>query len=203
MRKLISSAFVVAALATTIAIAPASALAQQPAPSLDQIMSAEERAAAGIAKLTPAERAAFEAWLGRYTATVRGVVRMLDAPTTPGQAAVPSTPADVAAPPATPAPSATPPTLPSTAPLGAHVFRSADGGTFIMLRDGTVWEIFYSDRPVTTVWQAGDFVQVRRSPLRVGRFDYQLVNADRDRKVAARFAGFVKIEEPAAGGPSR
>lgn len=205
MRKFISSALAASALAIATSIAmPVAAQAQQPAPSLDQVMSPSEQAAAGIAKLTPAERAALEAWLARYTATVGAVVRGL------GPAAVPA--AQPAAPPAaamtpaqpvptTPAPGATP-ALPPTAPLGAHVFRSTDGGTFIMLRDGTVWEIFYSDRAYTTVWQAGDFVTVRRSPARVGQFDYQLVNADRSRRVQARFAGFVRTESAGTGGGS-
>ena len=197
MRKLISSALAASALVVAATIAQA----QQPAPSLDQIMSPAEQAAAGIAKLTPAERAALETWLARYTATVGAVVRGLGpAVAVPAQQVVPPAAAMTPARPTVPTtPQIQTPQLPSTAPFGAHVFRSTDGGTFVMLRDGTVWEIFHSDRPHTTVWQAGDFVTVRRSPARIGRFDYQLVNAERDRNVQARFAGFVKVETAEGG----
>src|SRR5688572_15009408 len=55
------------------------AIAAQPAsaqgPDLDRVMSAQEREATGIARLNASERAALEAWLARYTATVSAAVQ--------------------------------------------------------------------------------------------------------------------------------
>ena len=199
MRRIITHALAVGA----IALLPGIALAQ--APSLDQLMSPEERAAAGIAKLTPAERASLETWLARYTATVTTVVRGMqpatDAPALQAGVAQPTVPP----PNVQPAPQARtlpqPLPLPRTAPNGAQLFRSADVGTFIMLDDGTMWEIYFSDRSRTAAWRVGDFVSVQKRNARVGKFDYQLVNASAvgNGRVTARYAGYIRVEEAGSG----
>ncbi|HUF28521.1 MAG TPA: hypothetical protein VMM18_16200 [Gemmatimonadaceae bacterium] len=193
MKKLISFVLATAVLS---AAGPRVALAQaqQPAPRLDQVMSAEERAATGVARLTPEERTALEAWLARYTSTVMAVVRGLEAPAAPvAPAAAPAEPR-IPPPPAVVAPRTFTPGPPTTAPHGAHVFRSASGGTFVMLQDGTMWEIYFGDRASTASWRAGDFVSVGRQPAPIGEFRYQLVNAAGRGKVSARFAGFIRSE---------
>ena len=205
MRSPISQAL---ALGVALVMLPVIAGAQQTtsAPSLDQLMSAEERAATGIARLTPAERAAMESWLARYTATVTTVVRGMQ-PSVVAPSSVP--PAAVS--PTQPAPQQRalpqPQPLPRTAPNGAQVFRSADGGTFIMLDDGSMWEIYFSDRPNAAAWRVGDFVSVQPRAARIGKFTYQLVNANAigNGRVTARYAGYIRVEEarPAAGGESR
>ena len=202
MRRSISHAL---ALGAVLAMLPALAGAQQgaTAPSLEQLMSAEEIAATGIARLTPAERASLEQWLVRYTATVTTVVRGM-------QPSVPTN-APGAAQPVQPAPQQRalpqPLPLPRTAPNGAQVFRSADGGTFIMLDDGSMWEIYFSDRPSAAAWRVGDFVSVHPRAARVGKFNYQLVNANAvgSARVTARYAGYIRVEEagPGNGGENR
>ena len=196
------------ALGVALVMPPAIAGAQQTtsAPSLEQLMSAEERAATGITRLTPAERAAMESWLARYTATVTTVVRGMQP-----SAVAPSSVPPAAVSPAQPAPQQRalpqPLPLPRTAPNGAQVFRSADGGTFIMLDDGSMWEIYFSDRPNAASWRVGDFVSVHPRAARVGKFTYQLVNSNAigNGRVTARYAGYIRVEEPrpAAGGESR
>lgn len=196
MRKLVSYALVLA----LAPLAPQAVAAQQRATTLDQLMSAEEHAAAGIAKLTPTERAALESWLARYTATVTTVVRGMQPAGAPAPRAaqpsqqnllpVPSLEATPQQPQVLPQPLP----LPRTAPNGAQIFRSADGGTFIMLNDGSMWEIYFSDRPSAAAWQVGDFVSVHERPARVGSYTYQLVNAAGRGRVTARYAGYIQVE---------
>ena len=206
MRRPISHAL---ALGAVLVMLPAFAGAQQGtgAPSIEQLMSAEERAATGIARLTPAERVQLESWLARYTATVTTVVRGMQ------PAAMPAAPsgAPQAVQPSQPAPQQRalpqPLPLPRTAPNGAQVFRSADGGTFIMLDDGSMWEIYFTDRPNAAAWRVGDFVSVHPRAARVGKFTYQLVNTNAvgNARVTARYAGYIRVEEagPGTGGESR
>lgn len=203
MRKVISHAL---ALGTVLAMLPVLAGAQQGAttPGLEQLMSAEEIAATGIARLTPAERASLEQWLARYTATVTTVVRGMQPPSAPAGAPAATQPLQ-------PAPQQRalpqPLPLPRTAPNGAQVFRSADGGTFIMLDDGSMWEIYFSDRPNAAAWRVGDFVSVHPRSARVGKFNYQLVNTNAagSARVTARYAGYIRVEEagPGTGGENR
>ena len=199
MKKLVSYALVLA----LAPLAPQAAAAQQPATSLDQLMSAEERAAAGIAKLTQTERAALESWLARYTATVTTVVRGMQPatpqPSAPAQQNLLPVPSLEATPQAQPQVLPQPLPLPRTAPNGAQIFRSADGGTFIMLNDGSMWEIYFSDRPSAAAWQVGDFVSVHERPARVGRYAYQLVNAAGRGRVTARYAGYIQVEGNVSG----
>ena len=206
MRRSISHALTLGAV---LLVLPVLAGAQQGtnAPSLEQLMSAEERASAGLAKLTPAERASLESWLARYTATVTTVVRGMQPSAMPSGGGAPPAVVQPVQPapqqPALPQPRA----LPRTAPNGAQVFRSADGGTFIMLDDGSMWEIYFSDRPNAAAWRVGDFVSVHPRAARVGKFTYQLVNtnATGSAKVTARYAGYIRVEEggPGNGGERR
>ena len=190
------------------ALIPAAALllgavAAQPAraqaPDLDRVMSAQERDATGIARLNASERAALEAWLARYTATVSAAVQGMAHP-----AGVPvSSPRSVPAvpraqePPRTQEPTPRPSydTLHPRTIAGAKLFRSTGGGTFVMLEDGTMWEIYLPHRPETATWQQGDFIRVRHDASPIGDYEHQLVSAPGSSRVSARFAGFVKLSE--------
>ena len=102
--------------------------------------------------------------------------------------------------PAAPAPRPALDTLqPRTAPLGARVDTTTDGGRFVLLADGTRWEVDPQDRPGADAWQRGDFVLVRPNPAPTGDpirgFNAVLVNGEARRAVLARFAG-----APRAGG---
>ena len=197
MMMLLRSTLIIPAFALALGAAAVETAGAQAA-TLDRVMSPEERVATGVARLNASERAALEAWLARYTATVSSAVQGLSNP--PG---VP-----VSAPRTQPqrpqAPEAEPQrgydTIhPRTIAKGARMFRSTGGGTFVMLEDGTMWEIYLPHRPETATWQQGDFVQVRRDASPINDYEHQLVSAPGSTRVSARFAGFVKIGEPAEG----
>ena len=44
------------------------------------------------------------------------------------------------------------------APLGFDVRAVADGGRYLTLEDGSLWEVDISDRATTAAWQPGEFV---------------------------------------------
>ena len=86
---------------------------------------------------------------------------------------------------------------PRTAPIGARMDSTTAGGRFVVLADGTRWEIHPQDRPAADAWQVGDFVVVRFNPAASGDpirgYNVVLVNAavsgEIGRGVLARFAG--------------
>ena len=184
---------------TVLVLAPLSLDAQGGSRvSLERIMSQEERAATGVGALAPAQRAALEAWLARYTATVTAVAAGLTRGETRGaEHAQPPEPGRVA-PPRAPVGDDTirPPSRrrPHTIPDGIRVYRSAGGGTFVMLEDGSMWEIFLRDRPYTVTWQAGDYVLVRHNPAPTNGYEFVLINAAGRMEASARFAG--RVERP-------
>ena len=87
------------------------------------------------------------------------------------------------------------PWLPHKLPNGAQMLRSMDGSTFVMLADGTMWEVYLPDRPQADTWRAGDLIQVRQASIVRGDFDYQLVNGVARSTVSARFAGYVEMKD--------
>jgi hypothetical protein len=50
---------------------------------------------------------------------------------------------------------------PNRAPLGLYVRAVDDGGRYVTLEDGSVWEVEISDRATSASWQPDDFVGVR------------------------------------------
>lgn len=169
---------------------------------LDEVMSAQDQMATGVANLSAAQRQSLERWIARYTGTVAAVARRLDrAPAREADA-----PARDVAPRADPSRQAPArqadqprltgrPWLPHKLPNGAQMLRSIDGSTFVMLADGTMWEIYLPHRPQAETWRAGDLIQVRQASVATGEFDHQLVNGVARSSVSARFAGWVKMEE--------
>jgi hypothetical protein len=79
-------------------------------------------------------------------------------------------------------------------PYGLYVREVADGGSFVTLEDGSVWEIRPPQRPVASSWQAGDFVQLRTVAAPVQNFDILLSHGDTDR-AEARLAGRRKLAQ--------
>lgn len=63
-------------------------------------------------------------------------------------------------------------------------------GAILTLDDGSVWEIFGPDRPISTLWMPLDDVLILREASPVGLFEYQVVNTDESETVAARFIGW-------------
>ena len=202
MRTRISSALIVALMSMPCALS-----AQASDVKLDEVMSAQDQMATGVANLSVAQRQSLERWLARYTGTVAAVARRIDR--TPARE-TDSPRADVA--PRTESrqapmrqaeqPSLTgKPWLPHKLPNGAQMLRSMDGSTFVMLADGTMWEVYLPHRPQADTWRPGDLIQVRQASIVTGDFDYQLVNGAARSSVSARFAGWVEMKEtePADG----
>lgn len=81
-------------------------------------------------------------------------------------------------------------------PLGLAVREVVDGGSFVTLEDGSVWEIRMSQRPVASSWSPGDVVQLKTIHAPVDRFEILLAHGDTDR-VEARLAS---RKMPAAAG---
>jgi hypothetical protein len=57
------------------------------------------------------------------------------------------------------------------APLGFDVQAVADGGRYLTLEDGSLWEVDISDRATSAAWQSGDFVAVH--PINAPRDGYE------------------------------
>jgi hypothetical protein len=57
------------------------------------------------------------------------------------------------------------------APLGFDVQAVADGGRYLTLEDGSLWEVDISDRATTAAWQPGEFVAVH--PINAPRDGYE------------------------------
>lgn len=189
------------ALLVAMMLVPGALAAQASDVRLDEVMSAQDQMATGVANLSAAQRQNLERWLARYTGTVAAVARRLDRE--PAREADGS--ARNGAPRTEPARQAPTrqaqqqeatgrPWLPHKLPNGALMLRSIDGSTFVMLADGTMWEIYLPHRPQADTWRAGDLIQVRQASVVTGEFDYQLVNGVARSAVSARFAGWVKME---------
>lgn len=76
---------------------------------------------------------------------------------------------------------------------GERIARTSQDGTFIVLRDGTVWEVYLSDRTSTAKWREGDFLIVKKAPLgqNIGQdiFEYELINGRTNDRAAVSFRG--------------
>ena len=177
IRALILSAALVAALA------PASLDAQSDpnAPHMQDVMSPGELRETGIASLAPAQRAALDAWLARYTGIVERAASQ-GAQATASEASAPSS-NDVPA--ANEMYSG-----PLAVPYGSRIAEVRDGGAYIVLSDGTVWEVYLPNRPATTTWGKGDYLIVAgRLPVANGEFGYQLTNGRDGNSAAVKWRG--------------
>jgi hypothetical protein len=79
-----------------------------------------------------------------------------------------------------------------TLPLGLAITQVTDGGSFVTLEDGSIWEIRLPQRPVASSWKPGDFVEVRNVLAPVDRFEILLARGDNDR-AEARVAGRQRV----------
>jgi hypothetical protein len=73
-------------------------------------------------------------------------------------------------------------------PYGLYIREVTDGGSFVTLEDGSIWEVRLPQRPVASSWRAGDFVQIRNVWAPVQNFDFLLTHGDNDR-AEVRLAG--------------
>jgi hypothetical protein len=76
---------------------------------------------------------------------------------------------------------------------GERIARAGDDGTFIVLSDSTVWEVYLSDRTSTAGWREGDFLIVKKAPLgqNIGQtgYEYELINGRTDERAVVSFRG--------------
>ena len=80
-------------------------------------------------------------------------------------------------------------------PYGLYVREVTNGGSFVTLEDGSVWEIRMPQRPVASSWVPGDFVQLKTIAAPVDQFEILLAHGDYD-KAEARLAGRNRPPEP-------
>ena len=73
-------------------------------------------------------------------------------------------------------------------PYGLYVREVTEGGNFVTLEDGSIYEIRLPQRPVASSWKSGDFVQLKTIWAPVDRYEILLTHGDSDR-AEARLAG--------------
>jgi hypothetical protein len=75
-------------------------------------------------------------------------------------------------------------------PVGFDVVAVTDGGRYLTLQDGRVWEVEISDRATTGSWVAGDFLALRRISAPLGDYEWLfLKRGDLDQHAAVRLVG--------------
>lgn len=75
-------------------------------------------------------------------------------------------------------------------PLGLYVRAVDDGGRYLTLEDGSVWEVEISDRATTGSWQPEDFVGITWIAAPQGDYEHLLTHVgDLEQRAAARLAG--------------
>jgi len=174
-RTLVMTAALAAALSP---FAPARAQDASAGPTMSDVMSPAEMRATGVASLTPAQRAALDAWVARYTAIIeRASAHGAQAATDASSASAASSGSN--------APANETYAGPLAVPYGARIAEVKDGGTYILLSDGTEWEVYLPNRPATTTWATGDYLIVAgRAVEQNGKYYFQLING-RDGTTAA------------------
>ncbi|MGH8575160.1 MAG: hypothetical protein ACREX8_21705 [Gammaproteobacteria bacterium] len=75
-------------------------------------------------------------------------------------------------------------------PLGFYVRAVEEGGRYLTLEDGSVWEVEISDRVTTAAWRAEDFVGVRWIAAPQGDYEHLLSRVGQSEEHAeVRLAG--------------
>jgi hypothetical protein len=75
-------------------------------------------------------------------------------------------------------------------PVGLQVTAVSDGGRYLTLDDGRIWEVDITDRATTGSWAAGDFLALRRISAPRGDYGWLLLRrGDLDQEAAVRLVG--------------
>ena len=154
-----------------LAIAAPALMAQSDssAPRIPDVMSPSEMRETGVAMLSGAQRIALDAWLARYTAMIEHAASHGAQAASNGNG---STGGEAYS-------------GPVAVPYGSRISAVKDGGTNIVLSDGTIWEVYLPNRPATRTWAVGDFVIVAgRAVEQNGVYYFSLING-RDGTTAA------------------
>jgi hypothetical protein len=70
-------------------------------------------------------------------------------------------------------------------PAGFDIEDVAEGGRYVTLENGTVWEVEISDRATTGAWEAGNFVAIRRIWAPRDGYDWLLTKTENVEQSAA------------------
>jgi hypothetical protein len=87
-------------------------------------------------------------------------------------------------------------------PIGLYVRAVEEDGRYLVLEDGSRWEVEISDRATTASWVPDDFVNLSWIAAPRGDFEYLLTRVgDLEQKAAARLAGRSPGPAPAGEEP--
>lgn len=162
---------------------PVASSAQAPV-HLADVMSAADMQATGVSSLSADQRAALEAWLGRYSRTI--------AAGNSSSAATGEMPSAASGGSVASGDGATQVFRPARNPTpGSYRITSvANGGRTITLEDGSIWEVYAPDRPMTAAWKVSDAVIIRRSSAIVDDiYDFKMIDGPSGRTATVRWAG--------------
>jgi hypothetical protein len=70
-------------------------------------------------------------------------------------------------------------------PAGFDIQAVDEGGRYLTLQNGTVWEVEISDRATTASWEAGNFVDIRRIWAPRNGYDWLLTKTENVEQLAA------------------
>lgn len=173
-----------AALLALLAPAPAlRAQDDQSAPRMADVMSPADLRLTGVASLTPAQRAALDAWLARYTAIIERAASHGAQLAADGSSASSSSSGGNAPPNETYS-------GPLAVPYGSRIAEVENGGTEILLADGTEWEVYLPNRPTTATWTTGDYLIVAGRAVELnGKYFFQLINGRDGASAAVMWRG--------------
>ena len=75
-------------------------------------------------------------------------------------------------------------------PVGLYIRAVEEDGRYLVLEDGSLWEVEISDRATTASWTPDDFVNLTLIAAPRGDFEYLLTRVgDLEQRAAARLAG--------------
>jgi hypothetical protein len=75
-------------------------------------------------------------------------------------------------------------------PIGLYLRAVEEDGRYLVLEDGSRWEVEISDRATTGSWVVDDFVNLSHISAPRGDFEYLLTRVgDLDQRAAVRLAG--------------
>jgi hypothetical protein len=75
------------------------------------------------------------------------------------------------------------------APASFALVHVTDGGRYLILEDGTRWEVSPDDQGTAANWAEDASIVIRAIPAPTEKWEWSLINADLDQRAAARFAG--------------
>ena len=153
----------IAAVALGVTLVCSAQSVQEPLFRISTFMTPHEMEITGVAKLSPAQRAALDQWLTRYSMTIlrygSGGAGQQRATGTyvPGK--------------------------------GHWIDSVSSNGAIVTLEDGSMWDISTLDQIDTALWLPITDITVMVNPRPIGDYKFILVNTDDGEKATARYLG--------------